>query len=250
MSLTKTRGVVLRAINIKEADRILEIYTDDLGKVRAVAKGVRKIQSRLAGHLEPFTYVDLMFAQGRGDLPTITAARAISHYPGVRHDLKRVAAASYVAELVGRLTPDGQVSRRFPELLRAALKEFNSQSDPSRVASYYEWQALIVSGWEPNLRSCVHCSEHLYPQALSFSISLGGVLCKNCHAHDKEAVQVSPEAVKLLRVYSEQPFRETQGLLVSDKVRKEVKRLVSQVVRYTLEREPRSKAFLAHMETV
>lgn len=250
MSLTKTRGVVLRAINIREADRILEIYSDDLGKLRAVAKGVRKIQSRLAGHLEPFTYVDLMLAKGRGELPTVTAARALKHYEGVRRDLKRVAAASYIAELVGRLSPDGQASRYFPKLLRSALEELASEQDARRVTSYYEWQALAVAGWEPNLRTCVHCDGKLYPSQLAFSIALSGVLCKSCRAHDKEALDISPEAVKLLRLYSEAPFREVRGLLVTDRVHKEAKKLVDQVVRYTLEREPRSKSFLAHVETV
>lgn len=250
MSLTKTRGVVLRTHNVGEADRILEIYTDELGKVRAIARGVRKIQSRLAGHLEPFTYVDLMLARGRGDLPTITGAKALEHYQGLRDDLKRVAVASYLAELVSRLTPDGQASRRYPLLLREAYKALNGGHDYALVGSYYEWQAIQASGWEPQVGSCVHCHARLYPQGLVFSFALGGVLCKQCADRDREAVKVSPEVVKLLRCYSGLSFSDITGLLVSTKVRKATTRLTDMVVRHTLEREPRTKAFMRHLETV
>ncbi len=250
MNLTKTKGVVLRTINIKEADRILEIYSDDLGKVRAIARGVRKIKSRLAGHLEPFTYVELLFARGRGDLATITGAKAIEHHEFIRRDLKKVASASYLAELVSRLSPDGQESKRFPELLRAAFTALEHDHDVVLVTSYFEWQAIIVGGWEPNLHACASCHQKLYPQALAFSHALSGVLCRNCRSADSEARSVSPEAVKLLRCYSERSFNEIEGILVSEKVRQEVKRLTDLVVSETLEREPRSKAFMQHLETV
>lgn len=250
MSLTKTRGVVLRTTNLREADRIIEIYSDDLGKIRGVAKGVRKIQSRLAGHLEPFTYVDLMLARGRGDLATITGAKAVEHYAALRRDLDSVAVASYLAELVSRLTPDGQVSRRFPMLLRHALRALDNHHDPREVAAYYEWQGIIIGGWEPQLHHCVNCYQKLFPQGLAFSIALSGVLCKNCAPDDPEALQVSPEAVKLLRYYSERTFDEVQGLLIQKSVRVETQKLADRVVRQTLEREPRSKAFLSHLERV
>lgn len=250
MSLTKTRGVVLRTINVGEADRILEIYSDDLGKVRAIARGVRKIQSRLAGHLEPFTYVDLMFARGRGDLPTITGAKAIQHYPGIRTDLDRVASASYLADLVGRLNPDAQVSKRFPTLVKDGLAMLDAGHEPTHVVGYYEWRMIMASGWQPDFYACVNCNQKLFPQALAFSLALGGVLCKHCHTKDPEAIQASPEAIKLLRCYSERPFAEVVGLLVGTKVRVETNRLVDRVVKHTLEYAPRSKAFLTHLETV
>jgi DNA repair protein RecO (recombination protein O) len=250
MTLTKTRGVVLRAINLKEADRILEIYSDDLGKLRAVAKGVRKIQSKLAGHLEPFTYVDLMLAKGRGDLPTITGARAINHFPGIRTDVDRMASAVYLGELVSKLNPDQQASRRFPTLLQESLSALDTGREPTSVVAYYEWRALMTAGWEPELTACVHCHQRLYPQKLRFSLSLGGVLGKECAAEDGEAFAVSPEAVKLLRCYAEMPYAEVDGIMISDKVRKETHELVDKVVKYTLERAPRSKDFLNHLETV
>lgn len=250
MSLTKTKGVVIRAINLREADRILEIYSDDLGKIRAVARGVRKIQSKLAGHLEPFTYVDLMLARGRGDLPTITGAKAIAHYAGLRSDVDRVASAAYLAELVSRLNPDEQTSQRFPVLLRDAFQALDTGHDPAQVVAYYEWNAVTAAGWQPELGHCVNCYQKLYPQGLRFSLAAGGILCKNCEQLDREATSVSPEAVKLLRCYSTMTFDEAEGVLVGKAVRKETNQLVDTIVTHTLERAPKSKAFLAHLEAM
>ncbi len=247
MSLTKTRGVVIRATNFAEADRILEIYSDDLGKIRAVARGVRKIQSKLAGHLEPFTYVDLMLAKGRGDLPTITGARAISHFSGIRKQVERGASAAYLAELVSKLNPDAQASRRFPALLRGSLEALDNGHDPVQVVAYFEWQALIAAGWQPELSHCVNCYQKLYPQRLSFSLLAGGVYCKECTHLDPEAFAVTPEAIKLLRCYTDRTFDEVEGVMVAGDVRAETNRLVDQVVKYTLDRAPKSKAFLAHL---
>jgi DNA repair protein RecO (recombination protein O) len=247
MSLTKTRGVIIRATNLKEADRILEIYSDDLGKIRAVARGVRKIQSKLAGHLEPFTYVDLMLAKGRGDLPTITGAKAISHFSGIRKDVERMASAAYLAELVSKLNPDEQASRRFPELLRGSLEALDNGHDSAGVVAYFEWRALTAAGWQPELQHCANCYQKLYPQGLSFSLAAGGVYCKKCAHLDPEAFPVTPEAVKLLRCYTDRTFDEAEGVLVGKNVRAETNRLVDRIVRHTLERAPRSKAFLAHL---
>jgi len=250
MSLTKTKGVVIRATNLREADRILEIYSDDLGKIRAVARGVRKISSKLAGHLEPFTYVDLMLAKGRGDLPTIAGAKAVAHYSGLRSDVDRVASAAYLAELVSRLNPDEQASKRFPRLLRDALQALDTGHDPTQVTAYYEWVAVTAAGWQPELGHCVNCYQKLYPQGLRFSLAAGGVLCKQCKGLDPEALSVSPEAIKLLRCYSAMTFEEAEGVLVGKDVRQETNQLVDRVVSHTLERTPKSKAFLAHLEAL
>ncbi|MSU76373.1 DNA repair protein RecO [Patescibacteria group bacterium] len=250
MSLTKTKGVIIRATNLREADRILEIYSDDLGKIRAVARGVRKIQSKLAGHLEPFTYVDLMLAKGRGDLPTITGAKALLHFSGIRKDVERMASASYLAELVSRLNPDEQASKRFPIILRDSFEALDTGHEPAQVVAYYEWNAVTAAGWQPELQHCVNCYQKLYPQGLSFSLAAGGVLCKNCIELDTEAITVSPEAIKLLRCYSTLSFEEVEGVMVGKDVRKETNQLVDHIVKYTLDRAPRSKAFLTHLEAM
>ncbi|MGD8605174.1 MAG: DNA repair protein RecO, partial [Anaerolineales bacterium] len=99
----RTEAVVLRRFNLGEADRLLTLYTLRYGKVKAIAKGVRRPKSRKAGHLEPFTHVQLMLARGR-ELDIITQAEAMDSYPQLREDLVRIGQASYVIELADAFT--------------------------------------------------------------------------------------------------------------------------------------------------
>ncbi len=245
--LKKTKGIVLRGHNFGEADRILEVYSEDFGKIKVVAKGVRRIKSRLAGHVEPFMYAEFMLAEGRSELLTLTGARALEQYEFVRRDLGRLAAASYIAELVSKLTPEGQLSRRFPELLRDSLTRLNSHYDPAKVVAYYEWQAIATAGWEPDLYHCTECGNRLYPQSLAFSLRYQGVLCKECRIHDSAAQSIDPETVKLLRCVAERSFEDFNGVLASRGIQEEAKSVVDSIVQATLERAPYSRSFLSHI---
>ena len=99
----RTEVVVLRHTDWGEADRLLVLFSREAGKLRAVAKGVRKLHSRKAGHLEPFTRVKLLLARGR-DFWIVTQAETVDAYLPIREDLVRTAYAAYVIELLDRFT--------------------------------------------------------------------------------------------------------------------------------------------------
>src|SRR5918995_3499580 len=120
--LYKDEAVVLKTIKLGEADRIVTILTRSHGKVRAVAKGVRKTKSRFGARLEPFTQVDLMIYRGRRDLDTITSADIISSFDALRTNYKRLTAAAAMVELVEKITPDRERSFPIYDLLLAALR--------------------------------------------------------------------------------------------------------------------------------
>jgi DNA repair protein RecO (recombination protein O) len=248
-TLTKTRGTILRTWNLGEADRILEIQTDELGLVRAVARGVRKIRSKLAGHLEPFTDVELMLASGRGDLMTVTGAKAIELHQQLRTDLDRMTAAAAIAELLGKLSPDGQVSRRFPPLLRDAIGAIDTADDPTFARTYYEWQIIRTSGWEPELGRCVSCGRELDPERLAFSFRHGGTICRECRLEDPEAVETTADVIKLLRLFGDRSWEQITGLGISEEAKLGTVRLVDHLIHSTLEREPRSKQVGRQLES-
>ncbi len=120
MATYKTEGVILKRTNYGEADRILTIYTKYRGKIRAIAKGVRKITSRKGGNVELFNFCTLFLAEGR-NLDIVTEAQVVNSFSRIRDDLERTAAAFYLVELVDQLTPDGQVNRQVFDLLVSAL---------------------------------------------------------------------------------------------------------------------------------
>ncbi|UCF28519.1 MAG: DNA repair protein RecO, partial [Chloroflexota bacterium] len=125
----RTEAIVLRHKNWGEADRLLWLYTRKAGKVQAIAKGVRKIKSRKAGHLEPFTRVNLLMARGRSFL-IVTQAETIDAHLNLRDDLLLVGYAAYVTELLDRFTYDEDDNLQIYRLLKDTLSRIDTEIDP------------------------------------------------------------------------------------------------------------------------
>jgi len=133
----KTEGIVLKRRNFSEADKILTIYSKHYGKIRAVAKGVRKLKSRKAGNLELFNHCQLVLTKGR-NLDIISEVQAINTFRRWRKNLIKVGVAYYFCELVDRLTPDEQANKAVFELLRSFLEKMDTASLPNLVRSFEE----------------------------------------------------------------------------------------------------------------
>lgn len=133
----KTEGIILKRINFGEADRILTIYTKHYGKIRAIAKGVRKITSRKGGNVEAFNHVSLFLAQGK-NLDIVCEVEVINSFKSWRKNLKKVGLAYYFCELVDKLTPDGQANRAVFELLREFLGRIGKESESELTRSFEE----------------------------------------------------------------------------------------------------------------
>ena len=135
-------AVVLRHSDYGEADRLLTLYTRQIGKTRALAKGARKIASRKAGHIEPFTHVKLQLAKGR-DMLILTQADTVDAYQPLREDLILTSQASYVLELLDRFTyQDETENSAIFRLLTETLSRLASKADPWLVIRYYEMRLL------------------------------------------------------------------------------------------------------------
>ena len=192
--LYKDEGVVLRSIKLGEADRIVTLFTRYNGKVRAVAKGIRKTKSRFGGRLEPFTRVDLVVYRGR-DLDTITSADILTSFREVREDFARLAAATAVADLVEKITPDRERAVHVYNLLLGGLRALAGAPTESVVPAFAV-KLLSLSGYHPQLTLCVGCgtTEGL----VGFSPALGGVTCETCWRDDEEAFRLLPDRIALL----------------------------------------------------
>lgn len=193
--LYRDEAIVLKAIKLGEADRILTLFMRDAGKVRAVAKGIRKTKSRWGGRLEPFTRVELMLYKGRGDLDTITSADIVDAHHALRMDYDRLMAAGVMAELVDKVAPDRE--RLFPiySLLTGGLDALTRGAGPSVVPAFLV-KLLSLSGFHPQLRACSACEKE--SDLGGFSSALGGVVCMSCHNEDPEARRMDPDRIALL----------------------------------------------------
>lgn len=193
--LYRDEGVVLKTIKLGEADRIVTLFTRENGKVRAVAKGIRKTKSRFGGRLEPFTHVNLLLYRGRGELDTVTSADIVDAFTPMRNDFAGLAGASALAEIVDKISPDRERAFSTYALLLAALGALTLDTRGTVVPAFLV-KLLSVAGFHPQLDSCAGCEE-AGPLG-GFSPALGGAVCESCWHDDPHAFGVTPEAIGLI----------------------------------------------------
>lgn len=236
-----TEGVILRRADLGEADRVVVVFTPGRGKVETIARGVRRITSRRAGHLEPLTRARLLLAEGR-QLDVITQAEALDLFPNVRADLERTAAGFYLAELVDRFTEPQQSNVSLYRHLVEGLELLDQGHDPDLVRRYFELRLLDAAGFRPELYRCVGCGRDLEPVTNRFSAAAGGVLCPDCG--DKNRV-ITVSALKVLRFIQSAPtYNQVARLRVPPGVMRELELLLRDYLRFLLERDLKSTAFL------
>lgn len=231
----RVEAIVLRHSDWGEADRLLTLYTREEGKLRAIAKGVRRLRSRKAGHLEPFTRVKLMLAHGR-DLWIVTQAETVSAYLALREDLERIAQASYVVELLDRFTYEEGGNRALFDLLAVTLQRLDEGQPAFTVLRYYELRLLDLLGFRPQLFTCVACGETIQPQDQFFSPLLGGVLCPRCGVQDTSARPVSLNALRFLRHFQRSTYAEAARAVIPAAVQQEIETRMQDYLTYYLER--------------
>lgn len=239
----RTEAIILRRKDFGEADRVLTLFTPDLGKIRVVGKGIRKPRSRKAGHLELFTRAKLLLAKGR-DLDVVTQAETIDAHRAVREDLLRGAHAAYVVELLDKFTPDEQESRELYNLLAQALHWLCDAPDVALTTRYYELHLLSMAGYQPELARCVLGGEKIVAEDQYFSVTEGGVVCPQCGEERLDVLPVSLAALKVLRYFQAQAYATIRALKVRPLVQQEVERLLLRYITTLLERQLKSVEFL------
>src|SRR5512132_1467356 len=237
----KEQGIVLRSIKLGEADKIVTILTQGSGKVRGVAKGIRKTTSRFGGRLEPFTHVNLMLYRGRGSLDTVTQAESLARHRHDRDDLSLFAAAETMVEAVDKVAEEHERNVPLVVLLLNGLRALDEQPrEPTSVAESFLLKLLSLSGFHPALPACAVCGS---ADVRLWSPGLGGAVGPSCADHD--AAAVSPEVLGLLaHLASTELSRAGLVLEVDERTRRRSRSLLFGFVEYHLERRMKSVPML------
>lgn len=236
-------AVVLRHSDWGEADRLLVLYTREAGKLRAVAKGARKIRSRKAGHIEPFTRSTLMLAKGR-DLWIVTQAATIDAFQGLREDLEKTGYTAYVIELLDRFTYEDGHHPELYQLLIDTLARIAASNQAFLAVRYYELRLLDFLGFRPELVNCVKCGKTIVAEDQFFSPLLGGVVCAACGAAMPGLIPVTMTALKYLRHFQRSSYEAALKAVLTQPVRRELEALLQNFLTFHLERKINSSAFL------
>lgn len=242
----KTKGVVLKRIDLGEADKILTIYTSNFGKLRAVAKGVRRPGSRLGGHVDEFAYAEMLLAKGR-ELDVVTQSQTLEPFRRMREDLWRASYGYYVAELVDAFTEERSESLPLFNLLVSTLRLLSEADDLSTGLRFFELHLMELVGYRPELGMCLACRREIQPQANFFSPVLGGVLCPSCGQVEVTAAPVSLNCLKVLRYLQRLDQPPVGGLRIDGATRRAVESTMRGYVEHLLERAVKSTAFLERL---
>ena len=240
MPLYKEQGVVLRATKLAEADKIVSILTQGSGKVRAVAKGVRRTQSKFGARLEPFTHVSLLLYQGRS-LDTITQAEIVSPFRAIREDFTRFSAGEAMLEAVDRVSEEHEKNVQLFLLLLNGLRALDAgPPDPAAVAGSFILKLLSLSGFQLSLSECASCGSQAI---VAFSSSQGGAVCGDCA--ERDAVPVGREVLAWLDSLAKAELATAGEGGAPDLLRREGWQLLSGYAEYHFERRMRSLPLLS-----
>jgi DNA repair protein RecO (recombination protein O) len=229
-----TEAVVLRSLRLGEADRIVHLYTQDRGRVGAVAKGIRKTKSRFGGRLEPLSHVALQLHQGSGELQTVTGVDLVRPHSAVREEPYRLGVGLIGAEAMLRLfTEQERNDRAFVALTRFldALDESDRRAtraalDP--LALSFQLKLLWLSGYLPHLTSCAECGADDTP-LVGYSPQAGGAVCRGCGAG---SMPLSPAGIRGIEKLLREPLASATGAGLSERAARDALGVVTASYEY------------------
>ena len=258
MSTEKSLAIVLRVVEFSESSYVTTLFTEDFGKLTALAKGARRPKSAFENALDLLAVSRVVFIRKSSDaMDLLTEARLERRFRAGLRDLRRLYAAFYVIELLNALTDDHDPHRRLFRISLQALRSLDDGTDVAEATLRFELSALRELGHLPALHACVECGREVPDQGrVAFGQLAGGVLCPQCKVGKRHVVSLTSEAVTYLRsVVCEEGTAEprrpngdtittTSSTTCSKRVRGELRGLMNHRMSHLLGRRPRMHAFL------
>jgi len=221
----QTEAIIIKKTKLGEADRILTLYTPHLGKIRVVAKGVRRPRSKMAGHL-------------------VTGSQTINSFLPLKSDLQLTSYALYAVELVDQFTADNDENYPLFQLLVETMHRLCQGNNNELILRYFELHLLNQVGYRPQLGQCVSCHSPLKANDNSFSPSAGGVLCPRCSQSQFYSYPLSANALKVLRFLQDNNYNTCSRLKIDPELSQEIEGVMRNYLKYLLEREVKSATWL------
>ena len=246
----KVHGIILSRKPLREADFLLTVYTRERGKIRVLARGVRRGNAKLAGRLQQL-YNSEIYLAGSGIWPVVTSASIIDKYPRIRSSLPALAVSFYAAELTHKLTPDGEENPRVYDLLNRFFIEVNkhhkrlefSEGDKTwpPVLEKFRLDLLRIIGHGVTTRFCAHCGLKIPAgRDVAFSCFAGGIVHGECAKFFPDTKTISSLTSGQLAILDQQALEDVSDLSVGEEGHK----ALSSFVLFLLERDVQSEKFL------
>lgn len=245
--LQKCEGIVIRTTDYGETNKIITIFTREMGKVGVMARGAKKPSSRLTSSTQLFTYGHFLFQKSSG-LGALQQGETISSMRGIREDIFLTAYASYIAELLDKSTEQREPNPFLFELFSQTLQLLNEGVDPDILLHIFEMKIVNVLGLYPQLDSCVNCSSK--DGTFHFSIRENGFICHRCFEIDPYRLQISQGAAKLLRLFYYFDLERLGKVTVKPETKAEIKTVIDSYYNEYSGLFLKSKKFLDQIESL
>ncbi len=236
-------AIVLRRIDLGEKDRILTIFTRELGKLSAVAKGSRRPGSKLAGASEPLTYSKLFLSIGK-ELDIITQADIRESFPNVKADIRSIAYGIYILELVYSFLDEREPNSDLFDTLLSALYILESGTDPEITTRYFELHLLHHLGYEPNFECCINCGKKPGLKDIAFSPSKGAIICTNCGPLPIDAILIPGAMLSYVHALRKAAPNRLKDMKIPRGARRDLSRTLKWHIRHRLEHSLKSTSFI------
>ncbi len=246
MPLFDTDGIVLRNYNFDEADKIVSLFTKDKGKIKVVARGVRKTKSTLAAGLQPFTHSHIVVYQGKSDLGKLSQCEINQSFARVHKDINKVAYASYIVEVVDEFTPMYEQNSLIFALLLLTMRLLNQIEDVELVSRIFELKLLKILGYQPYLAACVECGNKL-DQRIRFDAEAGGVVC-SCSSNWSKKISLG--TVKYMDQMLRMDYQKIIKMSLPDYARKELSKIMPYYIQSLIKKKLKSISFINTLEEI
>jgi len=198
----RTQGFVLKKVDQGEADQLFSIYTKDFGRLRILARGIRKITSKLRAGIPVFSISEIEFIQGK-TFKTLTDTILIQDFVNIKKDLIKLKIAHEIIQVFEQLIKPPQKDNKIYALFNEVFLYLNNYSlritHYSLLYFYFFWNLVSILGYKPELYNCLKCKNKLKEGVLHFS-SNGGIICNNCYKGDKQKLlKIDSNIIKILR---------------------------------------------------
>lgn len=219
----RTKGFVLKRENIREADQLFSVFTEDFGKIKILGRAIRKIKSKLRPGIDIFYFSEIEFVQGK-TYKTLTDAIALNKFKEIREDLKKTEIVQKIIETADDLIKGEEKDEKIYNLLKKFFAiDFKADSICPKSYYYYFWNLVDILGYQIDLYNCSKCHQKLIPNILNFSAENSGIVCLKCSDDSiKDKIKISPETVKILRVIQKGDWDFLKKLKIKDSHLKEL----------------------------
>jgi DNA repair protein RecO (recombination protein O) len=235
MQLRKTDAVVIQRTDFGESDLIVTFYSADLGKVKGIAKGAKRSKRRFVNNLQPFSYIRIVFSEGRGGLIRVDEADMIQPLFRVSEDISKILYGSYFLEMVKEMTGEKESNPQLFELLVTFLTLLNDAPLREEYVRVFELRFLDLLGYRPRVTECSICNQQLpLADGAWFSFRHGGAVCKGCHIQAQGATAISAETLQAMEQAIRMNLAEVEGIRFSSQVLAEGKEILPRFVQHQL----------------